>query len=552
MANRLADATSPYLLQHADNPVDWWEWSPEAFEEARARDVPVLLSVGYAACHWCHVMAHESFEDEATAAYMNEHYVNIKVDREERPDVDAVYMAATTAMTGQGGWPMTVRAQPRGRAVLRGHLLPGPAAAGPAGLPAGAGGALGRVDASAATRSTTVAADVAGHLRQAGRAVRRGPARRGRCSPAPCARLAADFDADQRRLRRPRPKFPPSMVLEFLLRHAAQDRCRRTRPGWPTRTLRAMARGGLLRPARRRLRALLASTGLGGAALREDALRQRPAARRLRPLVAADRRPAGRAGRAGRPPTSCCASCAPTRAASPSALDADTEGVEGQVLRLDARSAGRGARRRRRRLGGRAARGHRRRHLRARHVHAAAARRPGRPGSGGSRSARRPAARPGRPRVRPARDDKVVAAWNGLADRLARRGGRAARGAEVRRRRRRRGASRRRPPPRRTARCAASPGTAWSAGTPGCWRTTPASPTGCLALLSATGDAAWLRARRGRCSTTRWRFRGRDGGFFDTAEDAEPLLCPAARPVRQRQPVRAVRAGARAARPTPR
>ena len=107
MANRLASATSPYLLQHRDNPVDWWEWGPDAFAEARRRNVPVLLSIGYAACHWCHVMAHESFEDPATAAAMNEHFVSIKVDREERPDVDAVYMQATTAMTGSGGWPMT-------------------------------------------------------------------------------------------------------------------------------------------------------------------------------------------------------------------------------------------------------------------------------------------------------------------------------------------------------------------------------------------------------------------------------------------------------------
>lgn len=108
MANRLAQTTSPYLLQHADNPVDWWPWSPEAFEEARKRDVPVLLSVGYASCHWCHVMAHESFEDDETAAYLNAHFVPVKVDREERPDVDAVYMEAVQAATGHGGWPMTV------------------------------------------------------------------------------------------------------------------------------------------------------------------------------------------------------------------------------------------------------------------------------------------------------------------------------------------------------------------------------------------------------------------------------------------------------------
>ena len=106
--NRLNDATSPYLLQHAGNPVDWWPWCDEAFAQARERDVPVLLSIGYSACHWCHVMAHESFEDPETATLLNENLVAIKVDREERPDVDAVYMAATQAMTGQGGWPMTV------------------------------------------------------------------------------------------------------------------------------------------------------------------------------------------------------------------------------------------------------------------------------------------------------------------------------------------------------------------------------------------------------------------------------------------------------------
>ncbi|MFZ1854931.1 MAG: thioredoxin domain-containing protein, partial [Candidatus Nanopelagicales bacterium] len=108
MTNRLADATSPYLQQHADNPVDWYPWGDEAFAEAKRRDVPVFLSIGYAACHWCHVMAHESFEDEATAAILNDRFVCIKVDREERPDVDAVYMSALQALTGQGGWPMSV------------------------------------------------------------------------------------------------------------------------------------------------------------------------------------------------------------------------------------------------------------------------------------------------------------------------------------------------------------------------------------------------------------------------------------------------------------
>ncbi|GID26621.1 hypothetical protein Abr02nite_16040 [Paractinoplanes brasiliensis] len=124
MANRLAGATSPYLLQHADNPVDWWQWSDEAFAEARRRDVPVLISVGYAACHWCHVMAHESFEDERIAELMNAGFVSIKVDREERPDVDAVYMTATQAMTGQGGWPMTVFATPDGDPFFCGTYFP--------------------------------------------------------------------------------------------------------------------------------------------------------------------------------------------------------------------------------------------------------------------------------------------------------------------------------------------------------------------------------------------------------------------------------------------
>ena len=122
--NRLADETSPYLLQHASNPVDWYPWGEEAFERARAEDRPVLLSVGYSSCHWCHVMAHESFEDESIAGVMNEGYVNIKVDREERPDVDSVYMTATQAMTGQGGWPMTVFMTPEGEPFYAGTYFP--------------------------------------------------------------------------------------------------------------------------------------------------------------------------------------------------------------------------------------------------------------------------------------------------------------------------------------------------------------------------------------------------------------------------------------------
>ena len=122
--NTLSQATSPYLRQHADNPVHWQQWTPEALAAAAARDVPILLSIGYAACHWCHVMAHESFEDEAVAAVMNRGFVNIKVDREERPDIDAVYMNATVALTGQGGWPMTCFLTPDGRPFFCGTYYP--------------------------------------------------------------------------------------------------------------------------------------------------------------------------------------------------------------------------------------------------------------------------------------------------------------------------------------------------------------------------------------------------------------------------------------------
>src|SRR5260221_1495778 len=122
--NLLAQSTSPYLLQHAHNPVDWHPWGEEALALARAEDKPIFLSIGYAACHWCHVMAHESFEDPETAAYMNEHFVNIKVDREERPDIDGIYMQAVIAMTGSGGWPMSVFLTPDLKPFYSGTYFP--------------------------------------------------------------------------------------------------------------------------------------------------------------------------------------------------------------------------------------------------------------------------------------------------------------------------------------------------------------------------------------------------------------------------------------------
>src|SRR5918996_1478751 len=124
MTNHLAGETSPYLLQHQNNPVDWYPWGDEALERARSEGKPILLSIGYAACHWCHVMERESFEDGSTAALMNEHFVCIKVDREERPDLDAIYMDAVQAMTGQGGWPMTVFLTPEGTPFYAGTYYP--------------------------------------------------------------------------------------------------------------------------------------------------------------------------------------------------------------------------------------------------------------------------------------------------------------------------------------------------------------------------------------------------------------------------------------------
>jgi uncharacterized protein YyaL (SSP411 family) len=242
MPNRLAHETSPYLLQHADNPVDWWPWSAEAFEEARTRGVPVLLSVGYSSCHWCHVMAHESFEDEATAAYLNEHFVSVKVDREERPDVDAVYMEAVQAATGQGGWPMTVFLTPDAEPFYFGTYFP------PAprhGMPSFRQ-VLEGVDAAWTDRRGEVA-EVAGKivrdLAEREMSFGSGEVPGEEDLAGALLGLTREYDASRGGFGGA-PKFPPSMVIEFLLRHhartgsegalqMAQDTCER------------MARGGI-------------------------------------------------------------------------------------------------------------------------------------------------------------------------------------------------------------------------------------------------------------------------------------------------------------------
>jgi len=248
MADRLSDATSPYLLQHAGNPVDWWPWCDEAFAEARRRGVPLLLSVGYSACHWCHVMAHESFEDDQTAALMNQNLVSVKVDREERPDVDAVYMAATQAMTGQGGWPMTVFMTPDREPFFCGTYFPRKEFQR---LVVAVSNAWrqdrGRVTGQARRIADTLADQMQGRAGEAGGdGEMPGQEALAGAREAALAGLQASYDAGRGGFGGA-PQFPPSMVLEFLLRHyeqdtgASGDRALSMAAG----TLQAMARGGM-------------------------------------------------------------------------------------------------------------------------------------------------------------------------------------------------------------------------------------------------------------------------------------------------------------------
>jgi uncharacterized protein len=236
--NRLAQETSPYLLQHADNPVDWYPWSAEAFELARAEDRPVLLSIGYAACHWCHVMEHESFEDRETAELMNERFVCIKVDREERPDVDGLYMEAVVTMTGHGGWPMTVFLTPDGRPFYGGTYFPPEPRYN---MPSFRQLLLAVSEAYRERRSELE--------RQADAlvdAIREASAVRPSTEPLTTellsravSALAAQFDPEYGGFGRA-PKFPPASNLEFLLRMDREDALELVR-----KTLDGMAAGGM-------------------------------------------------------------------------------------------------------------------------------------------------------------------------------------------------------------------------------------------------------------------------------------------------------------------
>jgi uncharacterized protein len=233
--NRLANETSPYLLQHAHNPVDWYPWGEEALARAREEDKPILLSIGYAACHWCHVMEHESFEDDETAALMNERFVSVKVDREERPDLDAIYMDAVVALTGQGGWPMTVFLTPDGKPFLGGTYYPPKPRHG---LPSFKQVLVAVSDAYRDRRGDVT--QQAGALLDA---VRRSSDARPSADPltesllSEAARgLRTQFDPDWGGFGRA-PKFPPASALEFLMRRGELELV--------ATTLDAMAAGGM-------------------------------------------------------------------------------------------------------------------------------------------------------------------------------------------------------------------------------------------------------------------------------------------------------------------
>jgi len=246
MPNHLAGSTSPYLLQHAHNPVDWFPWGEEALTKAKTEDKPIFLSIGYAACHWCHVMAHESFEDNETAAFMNEHFVNIKVDREERPDLDAIYMQATTAMTGSGGWPMSVFLTPDLQPFYAGTYFPPVARYN---MPSFKDVLSGLANAWQNERAevTKVGGQVTAHLQSALQS------RASNFSLAPqhleaiTQAIVENYDWGYGGWG-PAPKFPQPMTIEFLLHHAMRSSLplvERQEVKASLHALQVMARGGM-------------------------------------------------------------------------------------------------------------------------------------------------------------------------------------------------------------------------------------------------------------------------------------------------------------------
>jgi len=241
MQNLLAHENSPYLLQHANNPVDWFPWGEEALTKAKAENKPIFLSIGYAACHWCHVMAHESFEDESVAAIMNEHFVNIKVDREERPDLDSIYMTATQAMTGSGGWPMSVFLTPDLQPFYAGTYFP------PVrrfNMPSFREVLLALANAweNEQEKAVDSAARITAHIREQSTLSQFELALKQEHLDAAVKSLLEDYDwgyggwGDA-------PKFPQPMTIEFLLRRHVAGNKEALKPA--IHVLKAMARGGM-------------------------------------------------------------------------------------------------------------------------------------------------------------------------------------------------------------------------------------------------------------------------------------------------------------------
>lgn len=513
MPNRLAAATSPYLLQHADNPVDWWEWGPEAFAEARARNVPVLLSVGYAACHWCHVMAHESFEDEATAGYLNQHFVSIKVDREERPDVDAVYMQATTAMTGQGGWPMTCVLDHEGNPFFAGTYFPDQPRHG---QPSFGQLLQALVDAwqNRGDDVRRVAGNLREHLNQQA-ALATGQIGADTLAAA-VATLAGEFDGHHGGFGGA-PKFPPSMVLELLMRHAARTGDD-TAHAMLDATCEAMARGGIY-------------DQLGGGFARYSVDR-RWVVPHFEKMLYDNAQLLGVYARWGGPLGERVAretadfllrELRTAEGGFASALDADSEGVEGKfyawtpdqlVEVLGEEDAAWAAQVFEVTPEGTFEHG------------ASTLQLPQDPeGPGAQRlvDVRTVLLAARETRVRPERDDKVVAAWNGQAvsglcaaglllgepayvDAAVAAGELLATLHTVDGRL------------RRVSRDGAVGRHAAVLEDLGC------VASGYLALVQATGDAVWLERARVLLDDALDRFRAEDGGFFDTAADAEALV----------------------------
>ena len=275
--NRLAQETSPYLLQHADNPVDWYPWGQEARSRARTEDKPILLSVGYSACHWCHVMEHESFEDRETAQVMNERFVNVKVDREERPDVDAVYMDAVVALSGHGGWPMTVFLTPEGEPFFGGTYYPPEPRHG---LPSFRQLLVAVSDAYRERRD-----DVTRQAQALVEAVREQNERRPSSEPLTDAVLEEAVRGLALAVRPGVGRLRARAEVPARLRARVPPAPRRARPGDED-----ARRDGARRHVRRRgrrLPPLLRRRALARPALREDALRQRAARARVSPRLGA-------------------------------------------------------------------------------------------------------------------------------------------------------------------------------------------------------------------------------------------------------------------------